>query len=182
MPKRRRTINWRKAERLAVALVAIWGAGLSTYQVVSQHAEKARRLKVEVSWDAPARGARQYRYGLKLVARNPGYQPVMLTAAGFLLPDGRLYPCGQTDLPRRLEPGENTGVLLAGESLLPLCEALAADGSAATVTLIGIYEDALDVHHRSAPFPFDIARARQIATMSQNDTGTRPGSGEAPKQ
>ena len=152
-------------------LIALYGAVLSTFQLLDSRAEKARRLDVSLSFDAPIAKGKQFQRGLHLTAVNPGYQVVTVDAAGLILPDGsRLWfsrLSADLEFPHRIAPGDNARKPWAGQDLATLCDSVALRTftitSSGTVTLIGFYEDGEHRLHKSAPLPFNIEEARKLA-------------------
>ena len=159
--------NWSNTVPWIALLIAIYGASLSTIQWHDSRAEKARRLDVSLSFDAPiAKGVLQ-RGGLLLKATNPGYQVVTVTAAGLILPDGKIclmsVDSGEWQFPKRIAPGENSLILYTGQHLAYLCNSVASRGFNGTVTLIGFCVDGEDKFHKSVPLQFNIEDALKLA-------------------
>lgn len=176
MPKRRRSRDWGKAVPWVALAIALYGAVVSTLQWHDSQAEKARLLDVRLFFGAPIAKGVQRPMGLQVKASNPGYQPVVVTTAGVFFPDGDRFSVdrakGGWEFPRSIAPGENTTVLLAGQSLEALCKSLLALGYRGTVTLVGFYEDALNTVHRSDPFDFRIEDALKLARSNVTPTGS----------
>lgn len=171
VPKRRSPRDWSRLAHYMIAAVALYGAVLSTITWLDQRAGKARQLDVSLFFGAPIFEGEQLPHCLQVKAANPGYQPVMLTTAGVFLPDGVRYSAdrattretGDWSFPDRLEPGENTSLVLRAQSLAMLCDTLERRGFRGRVSLVGFYEDALGTIYHSEPFGFDTRVAREIA-------------------
>jgi len=166
-----------------VAAVALYGAVLSTITWMDQRAGKARQLDVRLFFAAPISEGEQLPQSLQVKATNPGYQPVTLTTGGISLPDGARWcvdratsrETGDWSFPHRLEPEENTSLVLNGENLAALCDTLDDRGFRGAVSLVGFYEDALGTIYQSEPLAFDTSVAREIA-----EKGMLPPPADAP--
>jgi hypothetical protein len=170
------------------ALVAVYGAALSTVVYRTQReenalrrAEKARRLDVTLSFAPLRAGGEQFPPGLQLRAANPGDQPVILATGGVFLPNGQpVYTDVKTKgwhYPQSVAPGNNVTTYFNGDALEQLCELLVSRGFDGTVTLIGFYEDALGGLHTSKPLEFDIQKARTLVPLgsrSPSPPGIKP--------
>lgn len=130
-------------------MVALYGAVLSTYNVVAQRNEKRHQLRVHLSfgfnvYGTPGGGSTLGPTVLSAEARNPGYRTVTITSVGLQLPNRRqmfldlqsLTP----PLPYDLEPGRN---YVAWVEEKTVAETLKAEGLSGTVKLRGFYADAL---------------------------------------
>jgi hypothetical protein len=170
-----------------------WARGIGAFGILvafgslllqwhSNTAEKARRLDVRLFFGAPIAKGKQYRAGLQIKAANPGYQPVTVTTAGVIFPSGRRFCVdrakGTWEFGSPIPPGENKTVLLAGDDLVALCQALRGDGFQESVTLVGFYEDALNRLHKSDPFAFAIDDALELArAQAQTEGAVSDGAG-----
>jgi hypothetical protein len=187
MPKRPRQESRAQVQRSApdwwgrsIALAALVVAGLSFWVAYGQwldaRATKARQLSVRLFFGAPIAKGKQHPIGLQIKAANPGYQPVTVTSAGVLFPDGSRYGVdrarGEWEFGSTIAPGENKVVLLAGRDLLELCQALRSRGFEGAVALIGYYEDALNELHRSDPLTLDIGEASKLAVSQIEQAGS----------
>jgi hypothetical protein len=162
-------------------VVGLWGAVLSTFQLRDSHLQRARRLDVTLSFGAPVAKGVQLPTGLHFRAVNPGYQAVAVAAAGLFLPDGSRvwfgHGTGDWQFPKGVAPGENIGILFAGQDLTALCRDLGRRGFNGTISLVGFCEDGEGRLHRSIPLQFPIEDARKLARM-QTSTEVRNPSGE----
>jgi hypothetical protein len=176
---KRSSRNWGNAVPWFALVIAAYGAVLSTVQWRNSQAEKARRLEVTLAFGSPVAKGVLFPRGLQFKASNPGYQVVTVAAAGLFLPNGsRLwFGRGEGDwrFPKAIGPGENAGILWAGQDLVTLCDSLVAHGCSGPVTLVGFCQDGLGGFHTSEPLKFDVAEARKLAPASADTPG--PGAG-----
>ena len=143
---------------MLTAILGIYGAALTTYSISSARKQNRRQVKVTVNYGyltyGRALGDEQM---FILSASNPGQRAVTLTGVGFQLPDKRTlvlpYPQG-TQLPHQLMEGTNCQHFV---SIRDVARELSRSGFSQKVKLIGFYRDAVDVWHRSRPFPFNIS-------------------------
>jgi len=141
--------NWSNAVPWIALAIAIYGAGLSTYQWRDSRAEKARHLDVSLYLDAPIAKGKQFQRGLCLKVVNPGYQVVTVAGVGLILPDGsrKWFVRGSDNwqFPNSIAPGDNGWILLGGQDLATLCDSVASRASPitfnGTVPLIGFCQD-----------------------------------------
>jgi len=169
--------NWSKRVPW-IALIALYGAVLSTYQLLDSRAEKARHLDVSLYFDAPIAKGLQFQRGLCLKATNPGYQEVTVVAAGLLLPDGSRIlvqnrPSSDWQVPLRIPPGENRSVLWVGQDLSTLCDRLVSRGFNGKVRLIGFFADGEDRSHKSTPLQFGIDEALKLVRAQATSPSVR---------
>lgn len=99
-------IDWSK---IITALVAIYGAILSTVIFISRHSEKQRKLNINFST-----GFLTYTHDLSevmlfITISNPGNRDVTITLPSILLPDGKTVvfpnPQSEVNFPHRLKEG-----------------------------------------------------------------------------
>jgi len=69
--------------------IAVWGAVLSTYKILSDYRAKQRQVKVKVTNGLITQGNEVSPYIINISAINMGLRDVTLNSVGFLLPDGR---------------------------------------------------------------------------------------------
>lgn len=148
-------INWADV----TAVVAVYGAVLSTWNAVSKHLESSRRIKVDVGQGFGVYGASLGPASLVVTARNVGKVSSTLVHGGLLLPDNRqLYlpqPVGDAQLPLELSAGKSCRLLFECKDL---AGAVADKGYSGTIKLVGFYRDAVDKTYKSKSIEFDIGR------------------------
>ena len=137
------------------ALVAIYGAVLSTWNLVSNLREKRRHVSVSVlvidKMLPPATGP-----VVMLTAANPGFQPVELAGARIEVTRGRdlllKSPVPEEgSFPHTLEGGKSFYVFADEKHIV---ETLLLDGVRGTVQLVGVFIDALKSTYKSKPVDF----------------------------
>ena len=160
---------------ILTALVALYAAALSTFIAINDRAEKARRLDITIAYGRLASGQRMLPPGLAIRVVNPGYQPVIVTAGGFVLPNGELYyilpgpvpglTAGETTgFPHTINPNDNFSVYLVGKDLQVVCDDLEKKGVKGTCTLSGFVFDGAERKYVGERFTFDLAEARRVAS------------------
>jgi hypothetical protein len=137
------------------AIVAIYGALLSTYTFVAHQIEKKPKMRVKISTglsfmpDGTASPSMVY-----LTASNIGQRPITLSSYGFQLPNKmtmfspRLLPWVQP-LPHELLPGTSYRMSLYASAL---AQSAKEQGYSQKVILIGWYEDAVSRKYKSKAF------------------------------
>ena len=147
------------ASDIITALIAVYGAVLSTIILVREWKAKRPDIRVEVSL-----ASHQYPSGelsnLKLIvfATNAGEKAVVLSSPGLILPNQNRMWFPETDpefdvtFPHQLRPEHPCSAWVdPGE----VGRALKSDGFSGKVKLIGFYKDAVGRTHKSKPFKFD---------------------------
>lgn len=141
---------------LVTALVAVYGAALSTYIFISNRRERKRQVKVTMSL-AVLGTSPEVTDIVALTAANPGSRPVTLTGVTVEMPDENKYvlfkPGGDVSLPYTLEDGKNCTQWLKTRGL---AEWLRKEGHSGVVRLVGVFRDAVGTRYHSSPFGFDI--------------------------
>jgi hypothetical protein len=143
---------------IITAVVALYGAVLSTYMFITQLRKEKFRIKVKITM-----GFMSFVSGstsnamVFLSASNPGQKAVVLSAQGFMLPDKRsmVFPNAQTNVtfPYELLPAKSCQIWIEAREI---AETLKSHGFSKKVKLIGFYRDQLDKVYKSKPYKFDI--------------------------
>jgi hypothetical protein len=145
---------------IVTAAVAIYGAALSTYNLIVNHREKSRRVKVRISWGFLTYGPQLSSTMLFITVANPGTRPVTLTSVGLLLPDGKqmFFPPADANqsLPFDLTEGKS---FQAWAPMKGIALELRRIGFSERAKVVGFCLDTLDVRHTSKTFKFDIQQA-----------------------
>lgn len=150
-----------KWTEIVIALVALYGAIISTCNLLASRAEKIRKVRVALSMGFTACGARTSPTQLMLEAQNVGKRAITLTAVGLVLPRNVrvwfLHPeCWLTgSLPHELHEGKN---FVSARDLSELVAELAERGYSGRVRVQGIYTDALGTDHRSKPLTLNVEK------------------------
>lgn len=184
MPRRRGIRDWSRAIAWVALAVALYGALLSTVQWRESRAQRMRRLRVSLFVGTVRSGGVQHRKGLVLRAVNPGYEKVVATTAGVLLPDGwRVafdHPEPNLSFPLTIEGGGNVYISAPAKALVQLCRAMLERGFTGKVVLTGYFEDGLGECHRSDPLLFDIDEALRLGRAQMREAVGGEVSGGSP--
>lgn len=137
-------------DKLVTAIVAIYGAVLSTYNLVVTRRDKLRGVTVQLRFGfmpiGPDLGAQM----LFIEASNPGHRPVQLTSVGLLLPDRRtiawMQPQASRPLPAELSEGQSCSAWMPLEEVE---QQLRRHGYKGKLKVRGFYDDALGKRHYS---------------------------------
>ncbi len=149
---------------ILTAMVALYGAVLSTIILVREWKAKRPNIRVEVS-----EGTVQIPLGLWsdqsifIEARNRGHKAVTLSMVGFILPDGDRWaiprPLGYVTFPYELMPEKRCMVRTPAQKLATELESM---GFPDRVSLIGYYDDEIGRRHQSKPSIFDTNTAKLV--------------------
>jgi hypothetical protein len=140
------------------ALIAIYGAGLSTYMFIAQQKSNQPQINVNIKT-----GNLYYANGdvsenmIFITASNIGLRPVSLLSMGILMPNKRyltvLDPDTNAKFPHDLPPGQSHDIWVKGSAL---AKGLKGEGLSGKIKLIGFYGDGVGTRHKSKPFRFNI--------------------------
>lgn len=144
---------------IITALIAIYGAILSTYNLVLKRREKSHQVSVNLSSGFLTCGERLSPYVLFIVASNPGHRTVTLDSVGIRLPDKRqiVFPFSgrfgsDVQFPHDLTEGQSCRAWVDVKELTALLE----EGISGRIKLIGFYTDAIGGKYKSKPLKFNI--------------------------
>ncbi len=149
-------LDWMK---IITAIVAVYGAALSTFSFVSQRIEKRRVVVVNLAIGQLTQGQKVIQQALFMSAANPGTPTVTLTALSLLLPNKRslVFQHVQSDVrfPYELLAGQKCTVWF---SLKEVSSALNDEGYQGKVKLIAVFHDALGTAFSSKQLVFDASQ------------------------
>ena len=152
-----------KWTEIVIALVALYGAIISTCNLLASRAEKLRKVRVALSMGFTAHGDRTSPAQLILQAQNVGKRTLTLTAVGLVLP-GKVrvwfvHPeCWLSgSLPHELQEGKS---FVSTRELSELVAELAERGYTGRVRVQGFYTDALGTDYRSKPLTLGVGQWR----------------------
>ena len=97
---------------IVIALVALYGAVLSTYTLIQNNKEKRRQLKVHITKRFPVSKQGQILKpdGIIIQMKNPGYKKVTVVDSQIMLPKGEpiifVSPIGNVRFPYEIEEGK----------------------------------------------------------------------------
>ncbi len=139
------------------ALVALYGAILSTFNHLSQRKERQRRVTVRLSNAFLSNPAGVSPTMLSIEASNPGHLSINLNSPGILFPDKRSlvfpHPQGTVNFPHDLAPGNNCTVWI---EMKKVAHNLHDSGFKGKINLIGFYRDGIGKQYKSRKFKFNI--------------------------
>ena len=142
---------------IITALVALYGAALSTYTLVRNQREKRRQVRVKLSNGVLTYGPELSPAMLLIEATNPGNRTVILNTMGILLPDGKtvVFPQPESNVtfPHRLEEGNSC---LAWTPMKDFAKRLRQTSYSGAVNLVGFYRDQIGNEYKSNVFGFNI--------------------------
>ena len=142
---------------IIIALVAIYGAALSTFTFIANRKEKTQRIKVKLEMGFLAYGPELSSRHFILSALNTGSKTIRLNSIGIFLPNNLKYaiirPQGDVQFPYDLAEGNKCQVWEKRKNIL---QSLKENGFSGKVKLVGYYRSALDVVYKSKPFIFDM--------------------------
>jgi len=153
------TIEW---PTIVTAVVAVYGAGLSTYNLIAKIKSEKRKVTVELKWGLIGFADKTIPI-LALHAVNPGEKTVTLTQCHLELPNKKQLIItnsqGTIKLPHDLEKGKG------GEIYFPIKEvvqALIREGYTKDIELKAVFRDALGNEYKSRPFKGDVSEWAKI--------------------
>jgi len=136
---------------ISTTAVAVYGAGLSTYNMYNARRKDRREIKVTISAGYLTHGPDLSDEMFVLSASNPGHRAVTVTSVGIRLPDGRQmvfpYPEGP-QLPYHLTEGTNCDHVVP---IREIARKLSTSGFRGTVKIKAFYRDAVENVHTSKP-------------------------------
>ncbi|MCD6317512.1 hypothetical protein J7M02_00405 [Candidatus Aerophobetes bacterium] len=139
---------------IIIAIVAIWGAGLSTYTLIRNIIKEKPRIKVKITFGVLAQGSHLSPRMLFLEANNVGKPAVTLSSCGLRLPKTAnqfllFIPLGSNKrLPCKLSPWENLTVWMKEASIM---QNLKSSGFKNAVKVHGFYKDTVGNLYISKP-------------------------------
>ncbi len=142
---------------VAMAVAAIYGAVLSTYNLISARRDRARTVKVFLKQGIAALRPEPEPVFILEAAISRG-RPVTLTGCAILLPNRKTFvipqPTGSARFPHELVEGKNCELLFP---LADVVRGLQQEGFTRDVVLRATFRDALGNEYRSKPFKGDVA-------------------------
>ena len=152
------------ASDIITALIALYGAVLSTIIAVREWNARRPSIRVEVSEGTVylALGVSSD-HSLFIEAANEGHKAVTLSMVGYVLPDGTRWsiprPLGNVTFPYELLPEKRCVAYTPAHKLAADMNDL---GYLSKVSLIGYYDDAVGRRHKSKPRIFDTNTAKLV--------------------
>lgn len=142
---------------VVTALVALYGAVLSTYTFIVNRRDKQRQIRVRLSNGLLTYAAETSPAMLFLEAMNPGNRTVVLNSAGIELPGGKtaVFPNSESDVsyPHPLEEGQKCTVWTP---MKEFAQTLQSNGFSGKISLTAFFRDQVGNKYRSNALNFDI--------------------------
>jgi hypothetical protein len=139
------------------AAIALYGAGLSTYNAIIARKQSTRQIVVSISYGWLTFGPVLGEDMIFVTAANTGHRPVTLSSMGLRMPDGRslvnLEQQGSVQLPHHLNEGTSVTHWMP---LQGVKESLRRSGAFGKVEIFAYYNDAVSTTHKSKPFPIEV--------------------------
>ena len=159
-------MDLRESATVVATVMAIYGAALSTYNLLSARRDRARTVKVSLKWGIAAPRLEPETVFISEAA-NPRGRPVTLTGCGILLPNRKAFvipqPMGSATFPHELAEGKNCTVLFP---LGDVVRGLQQEGFTRRVELHATFSDALGKEYRSKSSKGDVAEWAKAARPS----------------
>lgn len=145
------------AFQIITAIVAFYGAVLSTITVVMTRRDKKRRLHTSIRYGLLTYGPTLSPPHLLLVAANPGHVSVTIRSAAVWLSNGKTAPIlpGQSEIsmPHEFLPGQSATCWV---EVHPLAQALHDKGVSGGVKLRAQFSDATGKEYLSKAIRFNV--------------------------
>lgn len=143
---------------IVTALVAVYGAGLSTWTFYHNRARTRIRLNIEIAMGfLPVMGSGLGPTNLILEVSNPGHRAVTVQPPSILLPDGRqvvfMNPNSEVEFPFELREGKNCH---SWTPLRDLAIQIGDAGLSGTVDLVASVKDLVGNEFKSKKWPLDV--------------------------
>ena len=140
------------------ALVAWYGAVLSTYTLISNRLDKRRRIKVKLSKGIMPNDADLPITMLFIRVSNPGHIPVTAQCPGIQLPNKKgtwnaIYQPSDVSFPHELNPGQACTVWTP---LAVFANQLKGEGFSGEVKLVGFCKDAMGTVYKGKRWKFNV--------------------------
>ena len=136
--------------------IAIWGAVLSTYKIVSDYQSKKRKVKVKITNGFIAQGNEVSPQTLNISAINTGLKDVTLHSVGFLFPNdiwSVMVEHNGLTFPHKLAEGTQCNVW---KFCWQLANEFRRHGYNGIIDIRGYYRSATGDFYKSKPFKFNV--------------------------
>lgn len=143
---------------IIIAVVAVYGAVISTYTLITQQKKDRPNLNVKVKWGLiPFTNGDVSEPQLFIEALNRGHTNITLSGQGFILPDNKTIvdpiPKSNVKFPHELKAGKGCSIWM---DVIETAYKLKSNGYSGKIDLIGFYRDQIDITYKSKPFSFNI--------------------------
>ena len=153
--------NFAVVKDVVLFVLAIWGAGLSTYSFLVAKRKEKRSIQVKVSTVMLTYGSELGPPIAKLEAINIGQRVVTVSTLTFETPTkGRMFPLAEnrypgmsdTKLPVSLNDGQSAQMHI---SYHEIGEALVGNGKTGRIRIVPVCVDSTGGEHRGEPWDID---------------------------
>ena len=142
---------------IVTAIVAIYGALLSTYTLLANRKEKLRHINIDLSVGIPTPNLALGSRVILMTIANPGSRPVTVNSALIWLPNKKQLLLSDhwsnITYPHNLQEGNNCLLWVDPYEIAAICS---EEGFTGKVKLIGVVKDALGKTYKSRSFVFDV--------------------------
>jgi len=152
-------IDW---PTIITAIVAVYGAILSTYNLLIKRKDNKRQVDVTLKWGLV--GVMDKPNAMFLLnAANPGKRTVTLEGCHIEFPNMKQlvmpYPLGTIKFPHDLEEGKNCTVWFP---ISEVVEALVSQGYTGNVSICAVFRDALGGKYKSSLFEGNVSEWAKV--------------------
>ena len=142
---------------IVTAIVAIYGALLSTYTLLANRKEKLRQVNIDLSFGIPTPNLALGSRVILMTIANPGSRSITVSSALVWLPNKKqlLLSDQRSNItyPHTLQEGNNCLLWVDPYEIAAICS---EEGFTGKVKLLGIVKDALGKTYKSKPFVFNV--------------------------
>jgi hypothetical protein len=150
---------------ILTAIVAIYGAALSTFTAIRNHYEKTRRLKSALSWGVLTRDDSLSEPMFILSASNPGSQAVTISTCYIRLPDNRqllsVHQDGEVPLPHTVESAQSCKFWYPVRDVV---EAIQEFNYSGDIKIYAVFRDVTDKEYVSRPFKGNVQEWARVGS------------------
>ena len=142
---------------ILTAVVAVYGAGLSTWVFLDQRRRARPQIEIVISQGFLPRGREIGASMLIMTVTNPGHRTATVQSPGLLLPSGQqvvfFHPNSEVTFPHELLEGK---ACHSWTPLVELASQIREHGLSGTVQLVAVVSDAVGNEYRSEESPLDV--------------------------
>lgn len=137
-------------------LIAMWGAVLATYKIISDYRKNVRSIKVQLAYGFVTRGNQVGPTILNIQANNIGYRDITLSSVGLILNNESqlliMDPQSNVQFPHTLGEGKSC---IVWKEQRELAQELKNNGLSGEVKIKGFYRSAIGRVYKSKPIKFN---------------------------
>ena len=152
--KRHNLMEWKD---IITAVIAVYGAALTTYTIYTKRRENKARVEVESQISLLVFGRNVSDAVIMLTAKNPGEKAILLNTQGFLLPNDKqlFFPLPHSDVtfPYELQPGKDCRVWSDAKKF---AQTLKHEGYYGSINLVPYFKDQLGRVYKGKKWKFNL--------------------------